>query len=180
MSFVDWDRFMLNKEQKKTVVKDLVQELKSAKALVLSDFQGLPTRDIQKLRADLRREKVSYKVVKLTLLKKALRQAGVDVSQFNFAAPLSVSLSAEDEVIGAKILAAFAKTHDKLKIVGGYLGAEFLDATRVKAMAALPGKQELRGQLVYVIASPLRGLVSVLQGNMRGLVNVLNAIGQSK
>lgn len=171
---------MLNKQQKRDIVKDLIEQIKTAKAAVFSDFGGLPTKDIQKLRSTLRKEGVSYKVVKLTLLKRAMRLAGLDVSGFNYAVPLSVSLSTEDEVAAAKILYDFSKKNDKLKIVSGFLDGIILDAAQVKALALLPDKQTLRGQLVGVIASPLRGFVSVLSGNLRGLVNVLNAIKDAK
>lgn len=166
---------MLSKEQKKNIVKDLVEKLKAAKSVVFSDFQGLGAKDIQGLRQELRKEGVDYKVIKLTLLKRALRLAGMDVSNFNFQVPLSVSLSQEDEVTAAKILAGFSKKHDKLKIVSGVLDNKIIDAGQVKALATLPSKQELLGQLVYVISSPLRELASVLSGNIRGLINVLNA-----
>ena len=166
---------MLNKQQKKDIVKDLVDEIKSAKAAVFSDFGGLPARDIQSLRADLRREGVSYKVVKLTLLKRAMRSAGLDVSAFNFTVPLSISLSVDDETVAARILQDFAKKNEKLKIVSGVLDGKILDATQVRALASLPTKQELLGQLVGVISSPLRGLATVLIGNIRGLINALNA-----
>jgi len=171
---------MLNKQQKVEVVKKLVADLKAAKAAVFSDFTGLPARDVQNLRKDLAKEGISYKVVKLTLLKRAMRAAGLDVSAFNYAVPLSVSLSREDEVAAAKILQGFAKKNEKLKIVSGVLDGRILDAAQVKALASLPSKQELRGQLVGVIAGPLRGLVNVLAGPARGLVNVLNALKDQK
>jgi len=171
---------MLNKQQKKELVKNLTEELKAAKGVVFSEFDGLPTRDIQELRASLRREQVKHKVVKLTLLKRALELAGVDISAFNYTKALAVSWSADDEVVPAKILNAFARTHANLKIMAGVAGRKFIDALEVKTLANLPGKQELRGQLVYVVASPLRGLVDVLSGNMRGLVNALNAIKNAK
>ena len=170
---------MLKKQQKKDIVKDLAEQIKSAKAGVFSDFSGLGAKEIQSLRQTLRKEGVSYKVVKLTLVKKALRLAGLDAAKFNFAVPVSVSLSS-DETAAAKLLQDFAKKHEQLKIVSGILDSKIIDASAVKTLAALPGKQELRGQLVYVIASPLRGFVSVLSGNLRGLVNVLSAIKDAK
>jgi len=72
------------------------------------------------------------------------------------------------------------RKNDKLKIVSGILDHRMIDAGTVKALAALPDKQTLRGQLVGVIAAPLRGFVTVLSGNLRGLVNVLNAIKDAK
>jgi len=166
---------MLTKQQKKDIVIELASQIKSAKAAVFSDFGGLRTADIQTLRQTLRKEGVSYKVVKLTLLKRAMIAAGLDVSGFDFTVPLSVSLSNDDELAAARILQDFSKKHDKLKIVSGVLDGQILGALQVKALASLPTKQQLLGQLVGVIASPLRGLASVLSGNMRGLINVLNA-----
>lgn len=171
---------MLTREQKKQIVEDMTQELKDARGIVFCDFQGLKTKDLQELRAELRKENVKYRAVKLTLLKRALREIGVDVSEFNFQVPMAVSFSLEDEVAPAKFLQAFAKKHEKLKILAGVLDQKLIDMAAVKQLAALPGKQELRGQLVGVIAAPLRGLVSVLSGSLRQLVYVLSAIKESK
>ncbi|MBI4050324.1 MAG: 50S ribosomal protein L10 [Candidatus Doudnabacteria bacterium] len=166
---------MLTKAQKKQIVEELASELKGARAVVFSDYQGLPNRDIQELRFTLRRESVKYKVIKLTLLKRALEMAGIDTAKFSFGQPLSVSYSKDDEVAPARTLQTFAKKHEHLKIIAGILDGRFIGGPEVKALAALPTKFELQGQLVYVIASPLRGLASVLSGNIRGLLTVLNA-----
>lgn len=171
---------MLKKQQKIDLVKDLVEKIKAAKAAVFSDFGGLPARDIQALRRTLKTEGVTYKVVKLSLLKRAMRAAGLDVSGFNFKVPLSVSLSDADETAAARVIQDFAKKNDKLKIVSGVLDGRMLDASQVKALASLPTKQQLLGQLVGVISSPLRGLASVLSGNIRGLINVINAVKEVK
>ncbi len=166
---------MLNRQQKKDIVKDLTEAIKTAKAGVFADFSGLAAKDAQSLRQTLKKEGVSYKVVKLTLIKKALRAANLDDKFFNFTVPISVSLSEADEVAAAKILQDFSKKNEKLKIVSGFLDGKILDAAQVKALASLPSKEELLGQLVGVIAGPLRGFVTVLSGPARGLVNVLNA-----
>ena len=166
---------MLKKAQKKQLVNDLAKELETAKGLVLSDFQGLPDADIQKLRMELRKQGVKHKVVKLTLLQRVFRRLGVDTAKFDYHVPMAVSYSSEDEILPARLIKAFARTHDKLKIMGGLMDRRLLDGAAMTQLASLPGKQELRGQLANVIASPLRGLVSVLAGNIRGLINVLNA-----
>lgn len=166
---------MLTREQKKEIVKNLTEQLKAARGIVFEDFQGLPAIDLQELRASLRKQGVRHQVVKITLLKLALKRAGLDTSNFNFQVPLAVSMSADDEILPAKILQNFTKTHPALKILGGVLDRKMIDAAQIKKLATLPGKQELVGQVVSVIASPLRGLVSVLAGNLQGIVNVLNA-----
>lgn len=171
---------MLNKAQKKQIVTDLTQQFREAKAAVFSDFQGLPAKDIQEVRAKLGAAGIMHKVVKLTLVKKALAAAGIETEKFNFQVPVAVSLSKDDEVAPAKILSDYAKINDKLKVLAGVLGNRFIDLAEVKALASLPGKQELLGQLVGVLAGPLRGMVSVLSGNLRGLMSVLNAIKEKK
>ena len=166
---------MLNKQQKKDLVKDLSQQLKAAKSVVFSSFSGLPTRESQELRRALRQEGIVHKVVKITLLQRALRLARIAVSGLTINLPVAVSLSLDDEVAPARILQKFASGKDSVKIVAGVLDGQLIDAGKVKMLANLPGKTELRGQLVGVIASPLRGLASVLTGNIRELITVLNA-----
>lgn len=166
---------MLNKAQKKELVEKLAGELAGLKGAVLSSFQGVPAAEIQNMRKTLRAEGVKTKVVKLSLLRRILEKLGVDVSKFQAAVPLALSWSHEDEALPSRLLHAFGKRQENLKLIGGILGSEFLDAARVKSLATLPGKQELRGQVVSVIAAPLRGLVSVLAGNLRALVSVLNS-----
>lgn len=171
---------MLTKEQKKQVVDVLAEDFGKAKSIVFSSFSGLSTSDTQELRAKLREQSVSYKVVKITLLKMALQRAGVDVSRFETTLPTAVSWSDTDEVAPAKVLSQFAKDHETLQVLSGVLDKQFMDENQIKQLASLPGKDELRGQLVSVIAGPLRGLVGVLSGNLRQFVYVLNAIKEAK
>ncbi|MBI4050857.1 MAG: 50S ribosomal protein L10 [Candidatus Doudnabacteria bacterium] len=171
---------MLTRDQKREIVKDLTQELKEAKGVVFSDFQGLPTKDIQELRSLLRKDSVRHKVVKLTLLKRAMNAAGFEIKDFNYQLPLAVSFSAEDEVMPAKVLQTFAKTHEKLKVVGGVLDKKLIDASQIKSLASLPTRQELYYQVVSALISPVRGLMSAMVGNIRGMINVLVAIKNVK
>ncbi len=171
---------MLTRDQKHKVVRDLTQELKAAKGVVFSDFQGLPAKDIQELRALLRKDNIKHKVVKLSLLKRAMNVAEIDSSSFDYHLPVAVSWSGEDEVTPAKILQTFGRTHDKLKMVAGILDGKLIDQKQVASLASLPTKQELRAQVVGAIAGPLRGFVGVLSGTLRQLVYVLNAVKESK
>ncbi|MDZ4229533.1 MAG: 50S ribosomal protein L10, partial [Candidatus Veblenbacteria bacterium] len=113
------------------------------------------------------------------LLKRCLEAAGLSsVSVSVLKGSVSVAVSSVDEVVPAKTLSTFAKAHDKLRLLGGVFDGTFVNVSRVQALAQLPGKQELMGQLVGTVAAPLRGLVGVLQGNLRGLAQVLRAISQ--
>lgn len=168
-----------SKEQSKSVVQEMLTD---AKGVVLADFTGLSVKDMQELRRELRKEGLSYEAVKKTVFKKALAEAGlpeaVDVKTIQ--GSLSVAVSKEDEVAAARAVSAFAKTHDKLKILGGILEKSFIAATKVKALADLPSKQQLLGQVVGTMQAPVTGFVRVLQGNVRGLLYALKAIQEKK
>lgn len=171
---------MLTKQQKKQIISELTAELTDAKSIVFSDFQGIKAGDIQNLRSDLRAQGVAHKVLKITLLKKALERAGINTADLSVNVPTAISYSKEDEVIPAQLLAKFSKEHEELKILGGVLDGDLIDVLQVEALAALPSKQELRGKVVSAIAGPLRGFVGVLQGNTRELIYALNAIADAK
>ena len=164
---------------KESSVARLTDQLKGGKGIVFADFTGLLVKELQELRRELRKAGIYFEVVKKTLLKRGLAEAGLkDVSVDNLAGSVSVAVSADDEIVPAKTIVTYAKSHDKLKVLGGILENNYVDDNRVKALAQLPSKPELLGQLVGSIKSPLTGLVNVLQGNLRGLIQVLKAASQ--
>lgn len=169
---------MQTKEQKKALVKDLAQALKNSKSAVFSDFKGLVVKDMMALRRELKKSGVSLVVMKKTLISLALKEAGIDLSAKQMEGQIALAVSSQDEVIAAKIIAKVAKTNENLKIVGGLLGNKALTVSEINALAKLPGKEELLAKLVYVIKSPVSGLVNVLSGNTRSLVQVLRAIAE--
>ena len=163
--------------QKESIVSSLQEEVNGMKSAVFFNYFGLPVKEINLLRNDCRKENIGYKVAKKTLLKKVLAEKGYDA---DLSGEVAVLFGRQDEVAPAKVIAAFAKTHDKAKIVGGVLEGQFITADKVKALSRLPSKQELLAKVVGSIASPLSGFVNVLQGNLRGLVYTLNAIKEKK
>lgn len=169
------------KQQKQDVVNDLTDKLQKVKSGVFVNFSGLKMKETQKLRELTWDKGVDYQVVKKTLLKIALKNAGLEgVDPKSMEGNLGVALGTEDEVAAPKLFADFAKENEALKILGGILENQFIDAAKVKALAALPSKQELLGKLVGTIAAPMSGLLNVLQGNLRGLVQVLKAASEKK
>jgi len=169
------------RQQKEDVIKKLTEDLSGAKGATLTTFSKLPVKLDQKLRHNLYSEKVSYAVVKKTLLQRVFdsincREVNIEELKGNVA----VAASKEDEVISAKILSKFSKENEQVILVGGFLDGQWINGEGVVSLANLPGKQDLLGQVVRVFKSPINGFVNVLAGNMRGLVNVLNAIKDKK
>lgn len=168
------------KQQKSDLIKDLVKKLKGSKAVVFSDYKGLPVKDMTVLRRELKSAGVDLKVLKKTLINIALKDAGMEVDAKKLEGQIAVAVSNQDEVAAAKIIAKAAKANENLKIVGGILGTKELSKEEVNALAKLPSKEELLAKLVGTLNAPASGFVNVLAGNVRGLVTVLKAVADTK
>lgn len=168
----------ISRDTKQTQVSALSDLLNDAKLTAFAQYEGLSVAELQELRRAARANNVTIKVVKNRLVRVAMQQNDslkkADTSLLK--GQLLYAISAKDEVAPAQTLATFAKTHDALKLAGGFnADGSALNETDVKALAALPTKDQLRGQLAGTIAGPLSGLASVLSGNMRGVLYALNA-----
>ena len=169
------------KQQKEITIKSLVDGLKQAKAVVFANFQGLKVSESEELRRECRKNDIKVLAAKKTLVKKACEDIGLaNVDPKVFQGGVATFMGMNDEVVAAKIVNTFAKTHDVLKIFGGTLEGKFVDASAVKNLAALPSKTELLSRLVGSINAPVSGFVNVLAGNLRNLVGVLNNIKNVK
>lgn len=168
------------RQQKELSVKQLADVLKTAKLAVFASVDGLKITDTDELRKNCRAQKVSYIVSKKTLLKRALKDVGIEVSDEALKGGVALIAGMEDEVAPAQIAAQFAKKRDVMKFLGGVLEGKAIDVNMVTALAALPSKKALLAQLVGTLNAPVSGFVNVLAGNLRSLVGVLNNIRELK
>ena len=168
------------KQVKLESLTDLSTHLRTAKSVVFANFQGLKVKETEELRNKCRAENVYFVATKKTLLAKALTDAGLSVDVKNFDGGVAAVFGLTDEVAPAQLTAEFAKSHDVVKLFGGILEGNFIDSAKVNALAKLPNKHQLLGQLVGTLNAPVSGFVNVLAGNLRGLVGVLNNIKEAK
>src|SRR3989344_5283512 len=164
---------MLNKQQKEKLVDDLTDKFKRQKIAIFSDFHGVSVAKAQALRHILKKTDAEYKVAKKTLLDRALNKLGLGTKTQEFKGEIGVAFGYGDEIPPAKTLFKFSKENDTFKILGGILGSRILSDKEVVALARIPSREILIGQLLGTLQSPMRGLVSVLGGNLRNLVTVL-------
>lgn len=168
----------LSKDKKAQVVAEVGRLMADSKLTVIAKYSGTSVKSMQQLRREARDNGTTISVVKNRLVKKAL---GNDerFSKTNLdllTGQLMYAFNSQDEVAPAQVLANFAKTEPQIEFVGAWNAeGQFLEATDVKALAALPSKEQLRAQLVGTIAAPLSGFVNVMAGNVRGVLNVLSA-----
>jgi large subunit ribosomal protein L10 len=168
----------LTRLEKDDVIAEVSQLLTDSKMTVVAQYQGTTVKALQTLRREARANGTKVKVVKNRLIIKAIQQTdhlkSVDTSALE--GMLVYAFNSEDEVAPAQALAKFAKLNPTIKFVGAYTAeGAFIGADDVKALAALPSKEQLRGMLVGTLAAPLSGFMNVMAGNVRGVMNVLNA-----
>lgn len=169
---------MITKDQKKEIVKDLVDKFNKQKAIVFFDYTGLKVNQFQELRSKLREEGIDCQVIKKTLIDLALNEAKLKIPEKIKEIPgqIAIVLGYEDEVIPAKILNDFAKDNKEVKIIAGLIEGSYMENEAIISLAQLPSKQELLAKIVGSISAPVYGLHNVLQGNLRKLVFVLSNI----
>jgi large subunit ribosomal protein L10 len=164
----------LTKPKKDEVVAEVAALLSASKMTVVTKYQGTTVKALQSLRREGRSNGTSLKVVKNRLVIKAIEQTdalkGVETSSLQ--GMLLYAFNAEDEVAPAQVIANFAKTNPSLEFVGA-ISAEgkFLNADEVKALATLPGREELIGQVVAMLLSPVHDVTNALSGNLHALLD---------
>jgi large subunit ribosomal protein L10 len=156
-------------EQKKAVVAELEQKLQNASAGVLVSYEGISVEEDTKLRKELREAGVEYSVVKNTLVRLALDAAGMQELDGVLHGTTALALAGEDQIAPARIICKFAKKHETFKVKAGFMDGKVMSVDEVNAIANLPSREQLLGQLL-----------SVLNGNLSGLARALNAIAEQK
>ena len=168
----------ISKDKKTQLVADLTELLNDSKMTVYAKYEGLTVAELQDLRKSARENGVKIKVVKNRLVKVAMGDIAVykDTDTSNLVGQLLYAVSSEDEVAPAKVLAEFAKTHKALELVGGFNDSgNALSDTDVKALAALPSKNELIAQVVAQLLSPVTDSISGLSSGVSDIISGLEA-----
>lgn len=169
------------KQQKEVSIKQLEERLSKIKSVIFTNFDGLTVKETTELRNELRANQIEYTVIKKTLLKVALKKAGLaGVSIDEYRGGVGMAFGYEDEVAPAKTLSVFSKKHPALKLIGGIYSSKQLSKAEVMHLAALPTREELLSKLVWLFNYPISGFVNVLAGSMRNLVYALQAIKEKK
>lgn len=168
----------LTKQQKAAVVDEVASLLASSKMTVVAKYQGTTVKALQQLRREAKDNGTRVRVVKNRLVIQAIKNQeslnNIDTSGLN--GMLLYAFNGEDEVAPAQVLAKFAKQNPTLEFVGAINpNGSFLAADEVKALAALPSKNQLIAQVLATLVAPLSESVNALAGDMHGLLDGLAA-----
>ncbi len=166
--------------KKEASVHALQTRLSESKNLFFTNYSGLTVAEITKLRGQLRKDGSTYSVVKNTLFSIAAGDELAGLVQEHLAGPTGVVFAGDDPVAPAKALKTFSDDTKRIEIKAAYIDGELVSPAQVAVLAALPPKLELIAKMIGSLASPIRGLVTVLSGNQSGLVRVLDAVREQK
>jgi large subunit ribosomal protein L10 len=167
-------------KQKTTIVEQFEKEARESKGLIVTSFKSLKTVEFNEMRSKLRPLKSEYRVVKNSLTRIALKNAGLAQLAEMFQGPTALVIERGDPIAATKAVFEFAKTHENLKINGGFFDGKVVSGSELKAIAALPSRDVLLAILLGTLQAPLVNLVSVLQAPVRDLVNVLDALSKKE
>lgn len=164
----------MDRAQKAELVADLKSSFSKTSVVIITRNLGLTVAQSTVLRTKMREAGASYKVSKNKLARIAVEGTTYSSLHDLLVGPTALSTSV-DPVAPAKVIVDFAKTNDKLEIVGGAMGDTVLDVAGVKALAELPSLDELRAKIVGLIQAPATKIVQVVQAPAGQLARVFAA-----
>lgn len=167
-------------EEKEQVVQEIKQKLEAATLVICTDYRGLNMEKVTELRNKLRVPGVEYRVLKNTMFRFALQQAGYEDMASQISGPNAVIFSQDDPVGPAKTIFDFAKTNKELEIKVGILEGQMISTEDIKNLAQLPPRDVLLAQVVGTMQAPITAFVRVLNANLTGLVRALDGIREQK
>jgi large subunit ribosomal protein L10 len=161
--------------RKAAAIDELEAQLREVKAIVLTDYRGLPTPELNRLRVRLRESGAEYQVVKNTLLTIAAKRVGISGVDSLLEGPTAMAYSSTEDARVARALLDYIRTSRSiLTVKGGILGTAVLQGEQVETLASLPPRADLQARLVGNIQGSLGGFVGVLNAALSELVSVFD------
>ncbi|MFM1910906.1 MAG: ribosomal subunit protein [Pseudomonadota bacterium] len=169
----------LNLEQKKAVVVEVSEQVSTAQAIIVAEYRGLQVGEMTELRAQARKSGVYLRVLKNTLVRRAVEGTPFSGLANEMVGPLVFGISS-DPVSAAKVLSDFAKANDKFIIKAGAMPNQVMDVKAVQALASLPSREELLAKLLGTMQAPVAKFVRTLNEVPTKFVRGLAAVRDQK
>ncbi|TFH23230.1 MAG: 50S ribosomal protein L10 [Myxococcales bacterium] len=168
----------MDRAQKTEFIEELTVRFGRAPIVIVTDYRGLNVAQITELRAKVREADGEYLVTKNTLSRIAIKETGSSGIEEMLTGPNAIAFGYGDPIGIAKAVQEFAKGHEALEIKGGSLEGEALSGADVERLAKMPGRDELRAQLLALLMTPATSLVRLLNAPAQQMVQVLHARSQ--
>jgi large subunit ribosomal protein L10 len=170
----------LNRDQKAAVIDEVAAQISESEAVFAVDYRGISVPQAADLRTRLRDADASFRIVKNTLTERAADKAGAEALKELLEGPTAMTFVRGDAAAAAKALSDFRRASGGtlLQFKGGWMNGAPLDTAQMEAIARLPSREVLYGRLVGMVASPLTGLATSLNGLIGGLARQLQQIAE--
>jgi len=165
----------LNRKEKAQLISDLGERMKGFQAVVLTNYRGLNVEQLSHLRQRLRQEKISYHVIKNTLMRLASKGTDLEKLDDYFEGPTAMAISFGDPVLLVKILSEFIKTQPSLEIKIGLIQGRVTSPEEVKALATMPSREVLFGQVLGGIQGTATQVAAVIHNGIQQVVGIIQA-----
>ena len=152
---------MMNKEQKKNYIEEIREFVEKNDSIMVTHYQGLNMTQLDKLRCEMRKYGILFKITKNRITKLALEKTKCKELSSLFTGPTAVAFS-KDAISTAKVLTKFSRENKNLKILGGIMGNEILNVEQLNKIATLPSLEEARAKIATILSSPAQKIVSIL------------------
>ena len=170
----------MNREQKEQAVAEIADQIKESQAVFAVDYRGITVAQVADVRSKLADADATLRVVKNTLTERAADSAGAEHLKGLLTGPTALTFVRGDAASAAKAISTFNKETELLEFKGGMMDGEALEIDQIKAIAKLPSRDVLYGQLVGLVAAPVGGLVRGLGSMVSGLAIALGQVQEQK
>jgi len=170
----------LNREIKAEQVSQVQDKLKTARMAIVTEYKGLTVAQMTQLRLEVQKASGEYKVIKNTLVRRALKDTPYSSLDHLLTGPNGWVFAYEDPVTLSKALVKFSEQNDQLRIKGGFLEGEFLDQMKVKDLAKLPSRTELQAKLLSIMQLSAGHLLRLIQEPGARVVRLLETLRKGK
>ena len=167
-------------EAKRETVAALTEETRSSTAMIISEYRGLKVSELGAIRRELRKQNVSYHVVKNRLMKIAAKDAGNDTVNALLNGPTAIAFIKGDEGASAKAVIDALRPYRLIKITGGVVGYQALNAEGVARLSQLPSRDVVLSQVAGAIAAPMATVAGLFDAPLRDIVGLVQALADSK
>jgi large subunit ribosomal protein L10 len=162
--------------EKVQAVAEIKERLESANAVFLAEYAGLSVQDQQTLRRSLKKGGAEFKVVKMTLARRAAADLDIDSLDDLLLGPTGLAFADGDAVLAAKALKEFAKEHEVFAVKGGLLGREFLGPERIDQLAEIESREVLLSKILRALQAPMANLAGLLAALPRGMATAMQQL----
>jgi large subunit ribosomal protein L10 len=152
--------------EKEQILQDTSERIREVQGLYLADFTGMSVHSLSLLRQKCREQNVQFRVIKNTLLKRAFNARGITELDGYLQGPTGLVFSPVDEVTPAKILADFAKEHERPRIKAAVVNGRLFDEKAVATLATLPSREVLMSQVLATLIAPLTQFLAVIDATV--------------